>query len=191
MKHGLDASSSDLDRARELSRRLRPDAVPAPAGGPSPEGRGFVRFRAASAPAATASPARGEAAARGSASPAPTSPAAGTLWDPFLDWCRAVAGAATGFVLDRQGLIVAVRGALSATEAEGIGSRVMVALDQARKIRPDGPAPAVSIDFGGSCLSGFEVSLKDRSPLTIGLIGPRFVDPSARRAIAEAFESRD
>ena len=195
MKHGLDASSSDVERARELSRKLRPDAAGARTDGPGPGEGGFVRFRAAAAPGGPAAAPRalagGETPGRSSSAAVSASPAAGTLWDPFLDWCRAVAEATTGFVLDRQGLFVAVRGTLSATEAEGIGSRVMVALEQARKIQPGGPDPSVAIDFGGSCLSGFAVSLRDGSPLTIGLVGPRLVDPAARRAIAQAFESRD
>ena len=179
MKHAPDASSSDLERARELSRKLRGDASNRARAGaaavPAPGKDGFLRFRAGGLLPA----------------PAPSAPVSGTLWDPFLDWCLAVAGATAGFVLDGQGLLVAVRGALSAGDAEGIGARVMVALEQARKIQPGGsPDPAVSIDFGSGCLSGFAVALKDRSVLTIGLVGPRSVAPAARGTIASAFAAR-
>ena len=195
MKYAPSANSSDLDRARELSRKLRPEepvaasrALNADAGT-----EGFLRFRAAKvasvAPRAPLSPA---AVAGPRDRPAvldrPVSPRAGGSWGPFLDWCRRQAGSESAFAIDAQGLIISASGAIRVEEAEAMGSRTMIALEQALRMTEAAVSPSVAFDLGGSRLSGFSVSLSDGSRVTFGLVGPEAVGAALRATFQEAFD---
>jgi len=75
-------------------------------------------------------------------------------------------------------------------EAEEMGSRLMVALEHARKMPVDGAADAsVAFDFGGRWLSGFSLPLRDGTKVTFALIGPAAVDGPLRRSFEKAFGS--
>jgi hypothetical protein len=197
MKHVPSATSSDLERARELSRRLRPGESPdephARAHAVPPGPGAFVRFRAADVVKVAAGPVAAppplpppETAKRS----APASPQGGGRWDESLEWCRGRTGARSAFALDGQGLLIASSGALASEEAEGIGSRMMLALDQARKMADTPPARlSVGFDLGGDRLSGFAVTLGDGTPVTFGLVGPQTPDPLSRAVLEEAFDA--
>ena len=195
------ANSSDLERARELSRKLNP-GPPRPTVGEAKESeRPYIRFRAAAVlrvgdlsgvvpePPDSPSPLR--------AVPGPVPPAAppqaapqvsGSPWGPLLDWCRSVSGAESAFVLHPYGLIVAVRGPLPEAEAGEMGSRLMVALEHARKMPVDGAGDAsVAFDLGGRWLSGFSFPLRDGTKATFAAIGPNALDGPLRRSFEKAF----
>ena len=69
-----------------------------------------------------------------------------------------------------------------------MGSRLMGALEHARKMPVDGAADAsVAIDFGGRWLSGFSFPLRDGTKLTFASIGPNALDGPLRRSFEKAF----
>lgn len=181
MKSAPAASSSDLERARQLSRSLRP-ALARPAGAaPRAAGSGYVRFQMAAAPPAPAPV----------PSPAPDVPpaipaglAGGALWNFLLDWCAAYVQAGTAFVMDGFGLLVAARGDLPPEQFEEVGGRLILILQQARLMQGAAVADlAVGIELGDGFLSGFQLLLDDGSPLTVGLIGREPISSHPRGVI--------
>ncbi|MEZ4226220.1 MAG: roadblock/LC7 domain-containing protein [Polyangiaceae bacterium] len=162
------APFSDLELAREVSRRLRsPRVGAAPRSEPSPR---YVPFDARRFVPAT----HWVAAPRGHRFGA-------ELWNELLDGCLSAANAEAAFVMDGQGLVVATRGTMQADDAEAIGARLMVALDQAEEIGGATGSYSVAIEFGGAWLTGLRLQLKDERSLTVGLV--------ARAPLAR--ESRD
>lgn len=184
-------SSSDLERAREMSRRLaagssgRPDA-PSPSrragiGVAAPDPAGFVRLRRP-APRSTAASAPPVAADR----PLRVAAFGGEGWDAILDWTLEATGAGAAFLMDPHGLVVACRGPLPSGQAEGLGARLMLALDQAAKMVPPGEESAdlsVAVQFGEVLLTGFLAPLADGTVLTAGLISRCPIGASARQAV--------
>ena len=194
------ANSSDLERARELSRKLKP-GPPRPTVGEAKESeRPYIRFRAATVlrvgdlSGAVPEPTPSPLPLRAVPGPVPSAPpqaapeVRGPRWEPLLDWCRSVSGAESAFVLHPYGLIVAVRGPLPEAEAGEMGSRLMVALEHARKMPVDGAGDAsVAFDLGGRWLSGFSFPLRDGTKLTFASIGPNALDGPLRRSFEKAF----
>lgn len=176
-------SFSDLDRAREISRRLAgsrslPDP-PARVGVAPPDPAGFVSLRRTATTTA--------AALMPTAPPPEVREALGSgRWDALLDWALSAASCQAGFVVDPRGLVVGCRGPLPVAQAEGLGSRLMAALDQARQMAgpKDGPEPSVTIQFGDVLLTAFAARPGDGSVLTIGLIGRGVVPAETRRGVA-------
>lgn len=180
MKTPQDArvGADDLERAREISRRLK--------GGPDPgvvaTGSRFVTFRAArvgSVPAAMA-PFEQEG------------PSTGRVpWDRFLSWTRLLTRAEAAFALDGHGLVIAVHGTLQMEELERIGARLLAALEQARKIDVTEPSMlSVNIALGDRWLSGLSVVGADGSRAVLGLLGPIVSSAEVRSALTGALSAR-
>ncbi len=152
------APSSDLELARKVSQRLRQPrtAGRGPKAEPSPR---YVQFDARQFVPATHW-VSGPRAQRFGAE----------IWNELLDGCLSAADAEAAFVMDGQGLVVATRGNISADDAEAIGARLMVALDQAAEIGNRGGSYSVAIEFDGSWLTGLRLHLHDAKSLTVGLV---------------------
>lgn len=174
------AGVDDLERAREISRRLKggPDAEP----GTEAAGSRFVAFRAARVGTVPASMAPLE----------PEGPSTGRApWDRFLSWARLLTQAEAAFVLDEHGLVIAVHGTLPMEELERIGARLLAALEQARKMYVAEPStPSVNIALGGRWLNGLSVTGADGSPAVLGLVGPIVSSAEIRSALAGALCAR-
>lgn len=174
-------SSSNLERAREASRRIQGEA-PGPAAAVAPQT--YVRFRAQALIPAAPVPAP--------AAPAPLPPLdiqspPGSLapfsWDKLLTWCRTAARAESAFAMDSHWLVIAHQGSLRPEQVEGVGSCLMIALEQARKmIRGDTPV-TVSVELGTLWLTGFAAALSDGALVTLGIMGPQIVDATIRQAV--------
>jgi hypothetical protein len=110
----------------------------------------------------------------------------GEGWDAVLDWTLEATGAGAAFLMDPHGLVVACRGPLPSGQAEGLGSRLMLALEQAGRMVPPGEEAAelsVTVQFGEILLTGFPAPLGDGTVLTAGLISRSPVAAAARRAV--------
>lgn len=113
MKSAPPEASSDLERARALSRALT--AVAPPKSTPILEAPAYTRLARAPQPIA--------------ASPALPSLSVGARWPAIVAWAAGLEGAGAALALDRKGLLVAVSG-LPDDEATRIGGRVALAFDQ-------------------------------------------------------------
>ncbi len=177
---------SDLESARELSRRLTTAAL-----APSPQSATpFVRFRASTA---LGKPPQPEPEPGPNALPPGLDPTltGGALWNQLLDWCRATAQAETAFVMDAYGLVVGSRGPLQGEQFEEVGARLILILDQARQMQPIPELePAIGVELGTRWLTGFQAPLEDGTPLTIGLIGREAIPEKVRATLKRVVRAR-
>lgn len=185
MKSDRTDSSSDLESARELSRRL---VAPRAAGHVvAPSDSDFVRFTFSSVmrrSAASESRTSSTGVAPGHEAPKPES---ATTWDDFLARSLPVAEAHAAFLMDGQGLLVASCGPIPAADLEGVGGRLMAALEHGRKMQlEEGREPAVVVELGSAWLTGFAVPLRDGSTLTMGVVGPAALHAETRARLSGA-----
>jgi len=105
----------------------------------------------------------------------------------MLTWCCVAARAELAFLLDAQGLVVANRGPGSSEEVEGMGARLLAAMDQVRRLAPPGAAaPAVNVEMGARWLTGFALALPDGTGVMLGLVGPKPAGTEIRAALQRA-----
>jgi hypothetical protein len=182
--------SSDLEKARTLSKRLG-------SAGPS-ESRpgGFIVFRRPTrrqeedalhpaAPPTTAGDATGV-----QTSP-PLLPAFGARrWDLLTAWLRESVDGRAAFVMDSQGLLMALDGALEVPEVENAGARLGLALLHAGKMFAESP-PFLRLDVsvGDLHLTGFELHEPGGSQFTVGILGPEPISPRRCDALRRQAES--
>jgi hypothetical protein len=103
-----------------------------------------------------------------------------------------LAGAVVGFVVDAQGLIVARQGRLADDDAQALGARLVMALDQAARMGQGfgaGQADVVVIAVGRGWLSG--VRRRVPEAVTLGLFGVQPLATNAAEALAEALKALD
>ena len=205
MSSNRSANSSDGEAARQAAARLRGEKRAAPSTAPAPV---FVAFSAAAAlgatpgarpvaaapaappPPAAQSPAPSQPGPQADVPPPPPGASAAQRWDHLLDWCLTSAGARAAFVLEAQGLLVASRGLLPFEDVQGLGGRLMVALEQAgRMASEDGlDGGAVSVELGGRWLSGFSLPFGG-SQVTLALLSAEPIQAGLRTAIAAWVEA--
>jgi hypothetical protein len=196
-------SSSDLNLARELSRRLvveRAPVAPAPA---RPAPRGYVAFPSRGAvPAAVRVPMPVVAAPPSEPEPRalPEPPVVSVeegsaCWDRLLDWCLDAFGAEAAFIMDSYGLVVATRGRMTADTVQGVGARLMVTLQHAEQMAveaPDGTSRAVAVELAAGWLNGMRVTLgrgDEALVLTVGVASRAPFRRDERLAVEAAFAS--
>lgn len=202
MPSSRDASSFDLNRARELSRKLSAvePSAPQPAQAlPTPP----LRFTAAQVkgvpPPALAAPAvaANGAAANGAATAgAPTPPPLRmpppptvTTFEGRTTWCRDALSADAVFLLDERGLLVASAGAVQSGEAEGIGARLVFTFEQTDAMkRGTDRTRSISIEFGNSFLTGWRFPLEGVI-LTLCVVTAKALPPGAAAIVARAYAS--
>lgn len=166
---GPRAHSSDLDLARLLSQRLRsPRENPGARYEPSPR---YVRFEARRVVP--------EAVPAWRRSDQPFGP---EVWNQLLDGCLAAADGRAAFLLDAQGLSVAVRGDVTPEIAESLGARMSVALDQAQEMAAGAPSAAVCLEWEGSWLTGLRLA-SAAEPLTVCVLARGPIGGDARELI--------
>lgn len=185
----LDASSSDLEAARRISERLAGASHPAASPPPSPA---YVRF-AAPALAAPAAPAATDSF------PSPPDLDLRSLesfgdehWNEFLEWIARASHADAAFVMDVHGLSIASTGALGAEEIDMMGTRLMIAFEQAARMREGNDhVGAITIEFGEQSLTGLTVWIDESLVFTIGVVGKsppgRALRETIARVVARSF----
>jgi hypothetical protein len=178
-----DGNSSDLERARALSRRLSGESE-APA--PNPPQTRFVRFsnrptaRAASPPAAAPAPSPAPAAPK----PLPPSPASFESWDALLGWCLELARAKAAFVVDPEGFVIAHCGDWKFEHLEAVGSQLLDVKERAERIEQAGSAKLIALELESFSLSGMVFVLKGGGAMLVGFIDSKELGREAQRAIA-------
>ena len=150
-----DASFSDLDLARSLSKRLTGEDRGAARETDDLQGQ-FVKFEKRTVPATAAAPFPEAAAAP------PVELSENLLeefysWDDLLSWVRFFKPCQVAFVVDPEGFVIAKNGDRSLEELEGIGAQFQVVADEATRIE-DGAATALCLKLTGSWLSGLRFS---------------------------------
>lgn len=196
------APSFDLEDAREISQRLQRGTEPAAeaqetgaTARPS-----YTRFDASHlVPAESTAPARGAEPAEGPETtpemtseihPATISLYAAESWERLLDWFLEITRGDTCFVMDPQGLAAAARGR-SPERGDLVGPRLMIALEQAALMQPDGlPPRSVFFEFDDGCVTGISVATRDGSRLTVGVLGDGPIDRALREAVAQGVREK-
>ena len=188
--------SSDLERAREISRRLGPEGSPSTA---APEG-GFIRFRRrapstpapaapAAGPAASAAPlAQAEATPVGMAPPVLAAYGA-RRWDLLTSWLRQAADGRAAFLMDAHGLVMSVDGPVEISEVENVGARLVVAMTHVARMFAEVPRSLqLDVSVGQFHVRGFDLREKDGTVLTAGILGTRTTQARCEhlRQLAEA-----
>ena len=169
MSYDQSMTSSALEFAVQLSRRLREDSRNNSRLDPRPR---YVRFDAR-----RFLPGGVELGQRKSRT------FGADAWNQLLDGCIGIAQADSAFLMEPQGLVVAARGRLSADVAEGIGGRLMLALDQAAQMSP-GKSHTVCVEFDGRWLTGVRLTVGD-TLLTLGVTAEQPLPRDIREALEE------
>ncbi len=183
-------NSSDLERARALSRRLAGESsAPAPSAPP----KGFVRFagraappRSAMAPAGSAAPAPVPVSVAAAAAPKPLPPAPATFanWDAVLAWCLDVAQAKAAFVVDPEGFVIAHRGDWRFEDLEAVGSQLLDVKERAERIEQAGGVRLIALELESFSLSGMILSLQDGGAMLVGFVDAKELGREGQKAIA-------
>jgi hypothetical protein len=191
-----DASSSDLNRARELSRKLSAVAPGAPPPAAPAAPIAAPRFAAAQvkgvapAPGAAAAAAPGATPLPGAAAPPPLRmppPPTTTTFEGRTSWCRDALAAEAVFLLDERGLLVASAGSVQSAEAEGVGARLVFTFEQADAMkRGTDRTRSITIEFGSSFLTGWRFPLEGVT-LTLGVVTAKALPAGAAAIVARAY----
>jgi hypothetical protein len=190
-----DASSSDLNRARETSRRLSQLEAGAP-----PPRDASARFSASQVTGVpTPPPGAGAAAVTPPPAVDPRSPGplparvpplpAATTFEARTAWCREALGAESVFLLDERGLLVASAGSVAAAEAEGVGARVVFTFEQADAMRRGSDRTrSICVEFGSGFLTAWRFPAEG-IVLTVCVVTPKPLAPGAAAIVARAYAS--
>lgn len=149
MKIAPSEASSDLERARALSRALTRR-------GPAP---------AVATPAKAAEPAYTRLSMR-RAPPLPPLES-GARWPRIVEWARRATGASGAFAIDRKGLLVGASG-LPDDEATRLGARLALAFDQSSQIDR---VRSLVIEWSGDTVTLLEIRDSDDVAVLLGLVG--------------------
>lgn len=174
------ASSSDLERARALSHRLAAVGAESPAPRAPLEESKYVRFR----PAAVTdlpTPVRAVPAA-----PDPAAFGGVEGWDSLLDWVRSACGAHAAFLIDGQGLLVAKAGELDRERAEGMGARMVFAMEHADRMAEGESSRSLVVDFGEHVATSLRTQTPDGRQFVLGVVASAPLSPDARREVERA-----
>lgn len=187
MAQGPSEGLSDIERARTIALRLLSSRAPVVDAKPPPPS--YVRFRA---PRATHEGARDEHLE--TAPPSVSFRGADSFgvdaWNRVLDWCNSVCGSTVAFAMDAHGLAIAARGPIEPEEVDTIGTRLMIALEQASLMRHGRPpARAIVIEFADQWVTGLSLSVDDGVKLTLGLVGTAPASQAARERMLETIRA--
>lgn len=201
MQSSRGESSFDLDRAREISRRLagaveRPVAEAGPAAPPP-------RFSAEQVKGPGGAPVTAQNGARNTPprgtprAVVPPPPAAAPVrvppiptsggYDAIAVWCQQVLSAEAVFFLDDRGLLVASVGNVPAQTAEAMGARMVFTFEQADAMREGGErTKSISVEFAGSWLTGWRFAIEN-VVLTVIAVTPKPLPANVGTLVAKAF----
>jgi len=121
--------------------------------------------------------------------PLPMPPSTGT-WESLLGWCRTTLGAEAAFVIDELGLLIANAGRIPDEEAQAMGARLVVALEQADELEQTAPVRALAIELTARYLTGFRLRMERGSLLAVGMVSARALPGAAAVLIRRAFASK-
>ncbi len=177
-------SSSDIDTAGKLSRRLA-------GGGPRPElpesdaeAASYLRFRAPQG-APEAAPAAEDARPQPQVDLDAVAPEMDS-WPTFLAWAMDVARSRAAFVVDSQGFVIASRGNVPSDGFAGTGAELCYAMEHLLKIDPDaGELRSVEFDFKGRSIVGLRAGGAGELLYILGLVGAASLPQEVKNAISK------
>ncbi len=182
MSRDTGESSSDVERARQLSIRLGSHDE-APAQARPPAAIPYIRFDAGR----FAGPAPGPLPPRAERPPPPES----DDWAALLGWIRALCAADAAFLIDVRGLLVAASGDVPKERAEGMGARLVLAFEHADRMEADAQrSRSMVIDFGGAVLTGIRIPLPEGETLVLGIASRTLPDLETRAEVERALTRR-
>lgn len=180
MSNDRSEHSSDLGLARSIARRLRTRPKITPDRGSVPPRSRYVRFDArrfgVGAATAAAAAADGDEQVIGRW--------ASDNWNRLLDDCLAVCSGRSGFLMDEDGLVVALRGMDDSDVLEVLGARLTVTFQQADRMshREDG-ASTICIELDEGWLTGVKFPVEGGGPLVIGLMAELPIAGDAKKEV--------
>ena len=194
----LGVNLSDIERARELSRRLAgPQAAAGAAVAAAPIAR-YVQFGmpisamppsepsaeavapepvaapaelVPSHPTRTVAPAVAEPVA---AAPAPiVEPAGFESLEGMLEWCRCQLDAESAFVVDTQGFVITVDGRAAEDHFEGLGAGLSVSIERLMELdHAAGQLKWVDLEYSGRRIVAIRTHVPDHGAMVLGFIAP-------------------
>lgn len=182
---------SDIDLARQLSRRLTGLAAGAPATGKPLPAPGYQPFRIAAKEAATAPPVTVQPEQPADpflveAEPAPAPPKPVTSWEEFLAWSLELAGGRAAFVVDSQGFVIASRGRIPDDGFEAVGAELCLAMEQLDRLDQDaGILHAIELVFQNHRIIGMRGHDEERGTFVVGFVVVTAVGGQAQQMIIE------
>ena len=179
----------NLDDARRISESLQKSALGPPrletAAEPVQE-TSYIRFKFAR-PRVTAPPAPPASPIELLELPEPIPDAIGSLgWARMLAWSVKALNAHGAFVIDAQGLVLALHGELEKNEMEAMGARLLIAFDQADQMVAKTRATSITIEIGSAFLTGMRL-LVGPFYLTLGLQTRAPLSAVSRAHLIDAF----
>ncbi len=188
MPSGHNASYSDLEAARQLSRQLRGARRELSAAVDGPQFASFAQRRVA--------PATGEADDGSGAMtlpPLPTPPEDGawgeSVWKPLLEYVVQRARGRCAMAFDAQGLVIAFDGDIDAERAQAWGGRLLMMLDQASHLTHDVLA-SVCLEIDGAWLTGVRALDTDHSEFTLAVCSDAPCSAVVRDAFGGVFRAK-
>lgn len=171
------ANSSDLEIARQLSRKL----TGAPVGDAPPVAPNrYTRFSASRLSPSPQPSADALAGTADSASP----PRDFQNWQEFLQWVIDEGFAMGGFVMDSEGFAIAANGTIDDEQAQGMGVSLMMVFNEADE--PDHPgtdADSIAIEYSQFTLTGIRISSSGNYLFTLGLLAAEYLPPGVRNLL--------
>jgi len=183
--HG--ASFSDIERAREISRRITGTPQTQPAGPSEPGAQAYVPFSLSfgvgSAPVVSTPAAPTKVAdAAAMVQPVDYESISFESWESLLHWCREELDAESAFVVDPQGFVISLDGRLAEDGFEGIGAELSYSMEHlARITAAPGPLKWADFEFQGLRVLAVRVVVSEGAMMVFGFIAP---GPSAPQKLA-------
>ncbi|GEM_PF-3754813 len=110
------------------------------------------------------------------------------LWNRILDYCRDTAKADAAFVMDAQGLAIAISGQISPDEVENAGTRLMISFEHAGRIDRDGGAESIVFQFEKKTLTGLLFQPGEDQSFTVGILSSEGLGTKQRDLIVRVAE---
>lgn len=159
-------NSSDLARARELSRLLAALSARQPTTGAPAAARVSGAVAPARVPIASAEPSV--------AVDLHAAPFDFESWEIFLAWGLELCRARAAFVVDPQGFVVATRGNVPADHFEGLGAELAYAMEQLDRIDLEsGSLLTLELQFVSRRLLAVRVAREGASSFVVGFVGSK------------------
>jgi chromosome partitioning protein len=110
------------------------------------------------------------------------------LWDRILEYCRDTAKADAAFVMDTQGLAIAISGQISPEEVENAGTRLMISFEHAGRIDREVGAESIVFQFQKKSLTGLLFQPSEDQSFTLGILSSEALDTQQRESIVRVAE---
>jgi hypothetical protein len=190
--------SSDIDAAREISRRLSGHGHAS--GSPGVAQPRYVVFRRAQGAPLETGGEQAKPVVRSEVSGPPASPPASVPlrieqlappavenWDDFLLWCTQRTGCSSALLVDGQGFVVARFGQGSLEESEGLAAELSLAMEHLAQIDViPGGLRSATLEYGSLHVAAVRAAVRDEVFL-LGLVSAVPITLADKQSVQGAF----